>query len=91
MRREFHVRFCESLGVKFPGATRLVNCMRDGKGTDPLEREARAWIQEAASLGIAGQNMLRSLSVKGTSTPPVKHAAGIGYIGEDPLVKADST
>jgi len=24
MRREFHVRFCESLGVKFPGATRLV-------------------------------------------------------------------
>jgi hypothetical protein len=24
MRREFHVRFCEGLGVRFPGATRLV-------------------------------------------------------------------
>lgn len=90
----------EALGWYFETAKRhgplhfadyLVDCLRGGKDTDPLEREARAWIQEAASLGIAGQNMLRSLAIKGTSTPPVKHAAGIGYIGEDPLVKADST
>jgi hypothetical protein len=26
MRREFHVRFCESPGVRFPRATRLVIC-----------------------------------------------------------------
>src|SRR5258706_6626157 len=26
MRREFHVRFCESPGVQFPRATRLVLC-----------------------------------------------------------------
>jgi hypothetical protein len=24
MRREFHVRFCEGVGVRFPRATRLV-------------------------------------------------------------------
>src|ERR1700678_1890458 len=28
MGREFHVRFCEGLGVKFPRATRLVICCR---------------------------------------------------------------
>jgi len=28
MRREFHVRFCEGGGVRFPSATRLVICCR---------------------------------------------------------------
>ncbi len=43
MNREVHVRFCEGLGVKFPGPTRLVsrepsvqtavrNCTRDEGG-----------------------------------------------------------
>jgi hypothetical protein len=29
MRREFHVRFCEGLGVRFPRATRLILIFRD--------------------------------------------------------------
>ncbi len=29
MGREFHVRFCEGLGVKFPRATRLVICFEN--------------------------------------------------------------
>ena len=29
MRREFHVRICEGLGVKFPGPTRLVSGRRE--------------------------------------------------------------
>ena len=33
MRREFHVRFCEGVGVRFPRATRL----RDGR-TGAMER-----------------------------------------------------
>ena len=32
MRREFHVRFCEGRGVRFPSATRLVWTRRDGQG-----------------------------------------------------------
>jgi RNA-directed DNA polymerase len=28
MRREFHVRFCEGVGVRFPRATRLVACFQ---------------------------------------------------------------
>ena len=28
MKRECHVRFCEGLGVKLPGATRLVICCK---------------------------------------------------------------
>jgi len=30
MSREAHVQFCESLGVRFPGATHLVICCRVG-------------------------------------------------------------
>ena len=32
MRRESHVRFCESGGVRFPSATRPIWRRRDGRG-----------------------------------------------------------
>ena len=35
MSREAHVQFCESLGVRFPGATHLVICCR-GKAAEAL-------------------------------------------------------
>ena len=38
MRREFHVRFCEGLGVKFPGATRLVILCKPGNGPQVMEQ-----------------------------------------------------
>src|SRR5580692_6490737 len=38
MKRECHVRFCEGLGVKLPGATRLVILCRRGKAEEALQR-----------------------------------------------------
>src|SRR6516225_7388638 len=38
MRREFHVRFCEGEGVRFPSATRLVILCRRGKAEEALRR-----------------------------------------------------
>ena len=38
MRREFHVRFCEGEGVRFPSATRLVILCRRGKAEEVLQR-----------------------------------------------------
>jgi RNA-directed DNA polymerase len=44
MRREFHVRFCEGGGVRFPSATRLVICCR---GTaDPALAAMRAMLAQ---------------------------------------------
>jgi hypothetical protein len=34
MRREFHVRFSEGLGVRFPGATRLLLCFQHRKDAE---------------------------------------------------------
>ena len=36
MKRECHVRFCESGGVRLPSATRLVICCRPGNGAEAL-------------------------------------------------------
>src|SRR6516164_11218970 len=38
MRRESHVRFCESVGVKLPHATHLVILCRQGKAEEPLRQ-----------------------------------------------------
>ena len=39
MRREFHVRFCEGLGVRFPRATRLVVlCRSESQAREALSR-----------------------------------------------------
>lgn len=38
MRRESHVRFCESVGVKLPHATHLVILCRRGKAEEALSR-----------------------------------------------------
>lgn len=41
MRREFHVRFCEGLGVRFPRATRLVVVCRTRAQCQEAERRVR--------------------------------------------------
>lgn len=41
MRREFHVRFCEGAGVRFPRATRLVVICRRPKAVEEAERRVR--------------------------------------------------
>ena len=47
MRREFHVRFCEGGGVRFPSATRLVIlCRSEAEAQQALER-VWAWTAEA--------------------------------------------
>jgi RNA-directed DNA polymerase len=38
MRREFHVRFCEGLGVRFPRATRLVMVFSDRQDAERVHR-----------------------------------------------------
>ena len=38
MRRESHVRFCESVGVKLPHATHLVILCRRGKADEALQQ-----------------------------------------------------
>jgi len=45
MGREFHVRFCEGLGVKLPRATRLVIlCRTEAEAVRALE-QVRAWVE----------------------------------------------
>ncbi len=47
MRREFHVRFCEGGGVRFPSATRLVIlCRSEAEARQALER-VQAWTANA--------------------------------------------
>lgn len=46
MRREFHVRFCEGGGVRFPSATRLVILCRTRQEADAALAEVRAWVSE---------------------------------------------
>ena len=58
----------------------LVNCLRAGSGESGVERSVVAWIQDSASRNQAAANMLRDLST-GTAREPVKHDAGVGYLG----------
>lgn len=59
-----------------------------------MERNAIAWVRDAAKIEFAGQNMLCSLG-EGPTSDPVAHDVGVGYLGTDPLVrvsaKPDST
>lgn len=64
----------------------LVRCLRNTDHKTELERDAIAWIRDAAKIGAAGQNMLRSLG-EGPTSDPVAHDAGVGYLGTDPLVR----
>ena len=45
MRREFHVRFCEGLGVQFPRATRLVILCRNRHACEEAERRVRGILE----------------------------------------------
>ena len=67
-------------------ASEMVNCLRNTEHQTKLEQDAIAWIREAAKIGFAGQNMLRSLG-EGPTDDPVAHDAGYGYLGTDPLVR----
>jgi RNA-directed DNA polymerase len=44
MKRECHVRFCESGGVRLPSATRLVVLCRSREAADSALARMRAWI-----------------------------------------------
>ena len=46
MRREFHVRFCEGGGVRFPSATRLVVLCRTAEQAQGALGEVRAWVEQ---------------------------------------------
>jgi TPR repeat protein len=67
-------------------ASEMVNCLRNTDHKTKLEQDAISWIRDAAKIGSAGQNMLRSLN-EGPAEEPVAHDAGIGYLGVDPLVR----
>src|SRR5271165_5457848 len=43
MRREFHVRFCEGGGVRFPSATRLVILCRTAAEAEAALSQVSAW------------------------------------------------
>lgn len=68
-------------------ASEMVDCLRNTDHTTKLEQDAVAWIREAARVGSAGHNMLRSLG-EGPTDDPVAHDAGYGYLGTEPLVRA---
>ena len=67
-------------------ASELIDCLRNTDHKTKLEQDAVAWIREAAKVGLAGQNMLRSLG-EGPTDDPVAHDAGYGYLGTDALVR----
>jgi TPR repeat protein len=68
-------------------ASEMVDCLRNTDHTTKLEQDAVAWIREAARVGSAGHNMLRSLG-EGPTDDPEAHDAGYGYLGTEPLVRA---
>jgi TPR repeat protein len=68
-------------------ASEMVDCLRNTDHTTKLEQDAVTWIREAARVGSAGHNMLRSLG-EGPTDDPVAHDAGYGYLGTEPLVRA---
>src|SRR5262245_17946484 len=46
MRREFHVRFCEGVGVRFPRATRLVVLHEERAGVEQSREIVSEWLKE---------------------------------------------
>ena len=57
MRREFHVRFCEGGGVRFPSATRLFVAFTTSfafspTDTLPLTRRAKMLMQLQAAISV---------------------------------------
>jgi TPR repeat protein len=68
--------------------TELTDCLLAGAGDTSLERQARSWIQDAAADGKVGaRHMANSLASGEISYTPDRHGVGVGYIGEDELVK----
>jgi len=46
MRREFHVRFCEGVGVRFPRATRLVVLHEEREVVEQSREIVSEWLKE---------------------------------------------
>ena len=67
MRREFHVRICEGLGVKFPGPTR-----RTGNGYPYRD----TGLQEAIAMGIVSGSRI----FIGSPEDFYKAAMGAGFV-----------
>lgn len=67
----------------------LVNCLRAGRAQSEIERSVVSWISDAAQHSQAAANMLRDLA-SGSAREPVRHDAGVGYLGEDALMRFDA-
>jgi hypothetical protein len=67
----------------------LVNCLRAGRAQSEIERSIVSWIADAGPHIKAAANMLRDLD-SGSAREPVRHDAGVGYIGEDSLMRLDA-
>jgi len=72
MRREFHVRFCEGLGVRFPRATRLLILVGASPGPQQDERARAAALREKEALAMdLKERMGLELSETKTLVTPV--------------------
>ncbi len=52
MMREYHVRICEGLGVKFPGSTRQQQPIFDGRTMSVFAMNDRSHCETTASLFV---------------------------------------
>ncbi len=77
MRREFHVRFCEGLGVRFPRATRLVVLV------DAHPRHA--WLRQAIARRLREEFAKLQVEVNEEKTHTVELSKGesFGFLGFD--------
>ena len=64
----------------------LINCLRNMNGDTDLEKEVIKWVHERPL--TARRNLIAAIS-KGRTVDPVKHDAGIGYLGVGQLHSID--
>ena len=77
MRREFHVRFCEGAGVRFPRATRLVVLVDGQPGHERLLRQVDGRLrEELAKLEV-------EVNEEKSRTVDLVRGESFGYLGFD--------
>jgi hypothetical protein len=69
----------------------LVNCLRCGDRSSSGERRAIRWLNSFAQAHPPCKRMLDDVISGERGRVPAKHAAGIGWLGDDELVKAQGT
>ena len=52
MRREFHVRFCERVGVRFPRATRLIILVRSQRAAQRVMHSITRYLERTLKLKV---------------------------------------